>query len=288
MKLSTAFHPETDGQSEITNQEMERYLRNYCNYQQDDWTEWLSIVEYASNASISISTGLSAFMANYEYESRMSFDPIDTNEGITRERIMKRKRVNIANKMKEIWNFTRTKLAKSQEAQKEYADRKRTKSPEYRVGQQVWLSTRNIKTTRPSKKLDHKMINLFFIKRVLKGACQLELPASMRIHDTFHTSLLQSVSDDPLPGQIQSPPPSIIVENQDEEEYELDDILDSRIYRGKVQYRVKWTGHLCALPKSPAPFLLLIVVGAEDILTWRLSLHDLQHNGLKLSLRNHC
>ena len=46
-KLSTAFHPETDGQSEISNQEMERYLRTYVNYQQDDWTEWLSLTEFA-------------------------------------------------------------------------------------------------------------------------------------------------------------------------------------------------------------------------------------------------
>lgn len=178
-------------------------------------------------------------MANYEYESRMSFDPIDTKEGTARERLLRKKGADIMNKMKDVWTFTRAKLAKSQEAQKDYADRKRTKSPEYRVGQRVWLSTKNIKITRSSRKLDHKMIESFVIKRVLTKACQLELPASMKIHDTFHISLLRSVSEDFLPGQIQQPPPPIIVEDQDEKKYELNDVLDSRVHRDKIQYRVK-------------------------------------------------
>jgi hypothetical protein len=56
VKLSTAFHFEIDDQSEIVNQKMKRYLRNYCNYQQDDWFEWLSMIEFAFNAVISVST----------------------------------------------------------------------------------------------------------------------------------------------------------------------------------------------------------------------------------------
>jgi hypothetical protein len=49
VKLSIAFHSETDDQSEIANQKMKRYLRNYCNYQQDDWSDWLSKTEFALN-----------------------------------------------------------------------------------------------------------------------------------------------------------------------------------------------------------------------------------------------
>lgn len=103
-KLSTAFHPETDGQSEIANQEMERYLRTYVNYQQDNWAEWLPMAEYAANACVSSSTEVSPFMINYGFEPRMSFDP--PGEGVraktTRERVLKDKAVKIKKTMKDI------------------------------------------------------------------------------------------------------------------------------------------------------------------------------------------
>ena len=67
VKLSTAFHSETDDQSEICNQEMERYLRAYVNYQQDDWSDWLFMAEYVSNATNSATTKLSPFFVNYEF-----------------------------------------------------------------------------------------------------------------------------------------------------------------------------------------------------------------------------
>jgi transposase InsO family protein len=243
-KLSTAFHPETDGQSEIANQEMERYLRSYCDYQQSDWAEWLPMAEYASNATISASTGISAFMANYGFEPRMSFDPIESSEsGSARERILRTKGMNMAKKMEEVFEFTKRKLVKSQNNQKTNADKKRAPAPDYKEGDLVWLSTKNIKTARPSKKLDWKMIGPYRIKKVLGASCQLDLPDSMKIHDTFHTSLLRKASDDPLPGQILEPPSPVIID--EEEEYELDDILDSRkVGRNKeLQYKVSWKGY---------------------------------------------
>jgi hypothetical protein len=60
----------------------------------------------------------------------------------------------------------------------------------------------------------------------------------MKIHDTFHISLLRFAATDFLTGQIQSPPPSIIIENDEKEEYEIDDILDSRYHYDKLQYKV--------------------------------------------------
>jgi hypothetical protein len=246
IKLSTAFHPETDGQSEIANQEMERYLRAYCNYQQDDWSEWLSMAEFAFNAVTSAFIGLFAFMANYGFEPRMSFessDSTDSRERLSaRERVLTQKAENIAEKMRDIWDFTKKTLANAQKIQKKYADKKRKDSPEYKIDDMVWLSTKNIKTERPSRKLDHKWIGPYKVKKILKGACQLDLPSSMKIHDTFHTSLLRSAPNDPLTGQIQPPPPPIVVEDE-EEEYEVDDILDSRYHYSKLQYKVAWTGH---------------------------------------------
>ena len=241
-KLSTAFHPETDGQSERANQEMERYLRTYVNYQQDDWTKWLPIAEYASNACKSDSTQLSPFNINYGFEPRMSFEPIDTN-GSARERILKQKASNIGDVMKDIWEFGSENLKHAREVQKRHADKKRKEGPEYRIGDKAWLSTKNIKTQRPSKKLDDKQIGPFEVLESRGNIVTLKLPDSMKIHNSFHVSLLRPDSNDPLKGQHVAPAHPVIIE--DEEEWEVDDILDSRKFgpTKKLQYRAKWTDH---------------------------------------------
>ncbi len=81
------------------------------------------------------------------------------------------------------------------------------------------------------------MIESFEIKKVLGQSCQLNLPHSMKIHDIFHTFFFRSDSDDPLNGQIQSSSFSVII--NEENEYEMNDILNSKIYRRKLQYKVK-------------------------------------------------
>jgi hypothetical protein len=240
VKLSTAFHSEIDEQSEIANQKMKRYLRSYCNYQQDDWSTWLFMTEFASNATISAFTELFAFMANYGFESRMSFDSV-SNEEFVRERIQGQKASDITDKMRNIWNFIKQKLANSQNTQKRYADSKRNSSSEYKLNDLIWLFTKNIKIDRSFKKLDHKWIDLYKIKRILREACQLDLSQSMKIHDTFHTFLLRSVVTNSLIEQVQSSSLSVIV--NEEEEYEVDDILDSRYHYDKLQYKVVWTNH---------------------------------------------
>jgi hypothetical protein len=249
IKLSIAFHSETNDQSEIANQKMKRYLRSYCNYQQDDWFEWLSTTEFASNAATSASIELFVFMTNYDFEPRMSFDSSNSNDEVSRERLSVRERVLtkktaiITEKMRNIWNFTKKKLADAQHNQKKYADQKRTLSSEYVIENEIWLFIKNIKTERSSRKLNHKWIESYKIKKIMRDACQLDLPQSMKIHDTFHISLLRKVAIDSLTEQIQSSSFSIVIDDQNEEEYEIDDILDSRYHYDKLQYRVAWTDH---------------------------------------------
>lgn len=113
----------------------------------------------------------------------------------------------------------------------------------FNEGDSVWLSTNNPKTDRPSKKLDHKIIGPFKVLSAHGDACTLDLPAPMAISPTFHASLLRKDPADPLPGQHQEPPPPIKVDEQDE--YEVDDILAARLFgRGKrLQLKVKWKGY---------------------------------------------
>lgn len=101
---------------------------------------------------------------------------------------------------------------------------------------------RNIRTERPSKKLDSKWEGPFtVVKKINDVAFKLELPASMKIHPVFHVSLLTPDPNDPLPGQEYPQPGPILV--QDEEEYEVEDILDVKKGRGnRLQARVQWAG----------------------------------------------
>ncbi len=241
VKVSIAFHSKTDDQNEIVNQEMKRYLRNYCNYQQDDWSEWLFMIEFASNAATSIFIELFVFMTNYEFESRMNFDWI-SNEEFVRERIQDQKTSDIIDKMKNIWNFIKQRLANNQNAQKRHADKKRNNSSEYKLNDIIWLFIKNIKIERSFKKLDHKWIDLYKIKKILKEVYQLNLSQSMKIHDTFHTSLLRSAITNSLIEQMQSSSSSVVM--NEEKEYEINDILDNRYHYDKLQYKIAWIDHL--------------------------------------------
>ena len=136
-KLSTAWHPETDGQSEIANQEMERYLCSYVNHFQSDWVKHLPMAEFSSNANTSATTKLLPFLASRGYILRMSFDPVDLTASSTRERLANAKAKSIADRMQEVWEFTRGEIAKSQQAQMKAANRHRKPSPEYEVGDLV-------------------------------------------------------------------------------------------------------------------------------------------------------
>ena len=77
--------------------------------------------------------------------------------------------------------------------------------------------------------------------KIGSNAYKLDLPTSMRIHNTFHISLLELYEDNKFPSQIQEPPPPIQIEGEDE--YELNEIIDSRFHYNKLQYRAKWKGY---------------------------------------------
>jgi len=73
-KLSTAFHPQTDGQTEWTNQELEQYLRMFIDHRQEQWPEWLETAESAYNNKVNASTKVSPFRANSGRDPRMGFE----------------------------------------------------------------------------------------------------------------------------------------------------------------------------------------------------------------------
>ena len=108
-------------------------------------------------------------------------------------------------------------MTTAQLRQKENYDRHRKPDPNLKSGDMVWFLPRNVKTTRPSKKLDYKKIGPFeIIKKVGTSSYKLDLPASMKIHNTFHISLLEPYEDNKFPSQIQTPPPPIEIDGEPE------------------------------------------------------------------------
>ena len=240
LKLSTAHHAQTDGQTEIVNQHIATRIRPFINHHQDNWSELLPMVDFAAAALPSETTLASPFLIDCGYEPRTSFDwhPIDNTLPRDR-RVSQEDAQRMVKKMEDIWKTVQQNIEHSQEIQKNSADKHR-REPDFQVGDHVWLSMKHYKSDRPSKKLDNQMIGPFRITEQVGHAYRLDLPPTMKIHNVFSPDKLRKAADDPLPGQVQEPPEP--VEINDDEEWEVEQILDSRIHRRKLQYRVKWFG----------------------------------------------
>ena len=123
------------------------------------------------------------------------------------------------------------------------ADKRRNPAPDYKVGQQVWLSTDNLRMlNHASKKLTEKWIGPYEVTRVTPNAVELKLPKTLRIHLVVNVSHVKPQLG-PLPGQPVSRPGPIQDSEEHNEEYEVDYIVASRIYRHQLQYLVHWKGY---------------------------------------------
>ncbi|KAL5592954.1 uncharacterized protein BROUX77_001646 [Berkeleyomyces rouxiae] len=232
--LSTAFHPQTDGQTERVNSILEQYLRGYTNYRQDNWADLLPLAEFSYNDSESSSTMLTPFFANHGFHPRSGREslPVSVEKGPLR---------NFVKELDNICQFLKTEITWSRERMTEYANRHKSSAPLLREGDLVWLLSRNIRTTRPSKKLDFKKLGPFkILRKVSSHAYELALPATMKVHPVFHVCLLEPCASDPLPGQKNPPPPPVIVDG--EEEFVVKEIIGVSS-RGPLQYQVVWEGY---------------------------------------------
>lgn len=111
---------------------------------------------------------------------------------------------------------------------------------DFKPGDMVFLSTKNITTIRPSRKLDDKRIGPFKVLDKIGISYRIELPPTIKIYNVFHPCFLTLAATNPLPGQNNPPPAPIVTENN--EQWVVEDILDSRLLYGRLKYRVKWEG----------------------------------------------
>jgi len=210
LKPSSAYHPQTDGQTENANAFMEQYLRTYINFVQDDWVDWLPLAEFACNNQVNESTKVSPFFANYGYHPRLGIEPSQPCP----PKLSRQQREeffnasSIANRYQQITEHLRANIEFAQERQEYFANLSRTAAPAYKPGDWVWLDTRNIKTPRPMKKLDVKFDGPFQVVKTVSHDVTLDLPKNWKISKTFHTSLVRPIASDPFPAKNKSTKPN--------------------------------------------------------------------------------
>ncbi len=239
VNLSTVYHSEIDDQSKRANQDVECKLRIYCNYMQNDWAKWLSMMKFSDNFNTFSTILMISFYFNKDFHPRMSFDSDTTDYEMIRQRIEARKVDDIVTWMSELLIFDRQQLEKIKQITEAQVNKHR-RDVIYEVDDQVWLVFENIKITRSCKNLKDKQLDLYSITAKVETFYRLQLSRSMKhIHSMFSSKCLRPSSNDPLSKQHSEFPRSLIIE-ENEEHWEVDDILNFRRYRERLQYKVKW------------------------------------------------
>jgi len=190
-KLSTAFHPQIDRQIERTNQKLEQYLRMYIYYRQNNWLEWLTTVKFTFNNKVHTVTNLSPFKVNYEQELRVCFEIRKKGKYVKAEKFVK--------EMEGIHKETKAALKKSQEEIKKYVDRNKKQVVEYKVGDRVLLSMKDLMwqmRNRETKKLIEKFVGPYRIRKIiLENVVELDLPVLMKIHLVVNISRIATYQE---------------------------------------------------------------------------------------------
>jgi len=183
-KLSTAYYPQMDGQMERINQELEQYLRVFIDHRQEQWLDWLGTAEFVYNNKVHATTKTSLFKANYGQDPKMGFEGRRKRKYEAVEKFVER--------MRKIQEKVKAVLGKAQEKMKKFANRKRREEEEYRVGNLVLLSTKDLKWQikgRRSEKLTKHFVGPYKVKGIVSSnAIELELPKSIKIHPVVNVS----------------------------------------------------------------------------------------------------
>jgi len=233
---STAWHPQTDGQTERVNQELDQFLCLFVNEWQDDWYDLLPIAEFQHNNHVHSATQQPPFLLDMGRIPRMGFEPRQDPSSL--------ETVNeFTKRMESATEEAKSAICKAQEDMTRYYNRRRSPAPVFKPGDRVYLDTSDIKTTRPSPKLSHHRLGPFKIERqVGPSAYRLKLPHGLRqLHPVFNIVKLSAAPEDPIPGRKpQAPPPPIVVDG--EPKWEVEEVLDSRWHWRRFQFLIKWKG----------------------------------------------
>jgi transposase InsO family protein len=239
LKYSTAYHPQTDGQTERTNRTLEEMLRCYIDKQHETWDELLLHAEIAYNSSKHASTQHSPYSLVYGEQRRHPADTMAEQVSATRAPAADK----LVHNMNDMIEDAKQHLVKAQSKYAKYANKHR-RSIEFNVGEYVWISTDHLRLQgEGNSKLKYKYAGPFkILKKVNSAAYELQLPANSKMHPVVNVNRLRRFNprlnrfaDDE--GNDIQPPPDLIDE---EEEYEVETLL--KYDEEAKQFLVKWKG----------------------------------------------
>ena len=224
--ISTAYHPQTDGQSERTNQCLEQYLRIFVDYHQQNWALLLPLAQYTLNAWPNATTKKAPFelILGHIPKVHQSAKPFKSPSVESRLQQLKQARKEAEEALQKATDLTLP-----------------TRFKPYQIGDKVWLEGRNLTTTHPSSKLAPRRYGPFPITHVVsRTSYQLKLPPQWKIHDVFHATLLTPYKETALNGKSYQEPAPDLIDGQPE--WEVESILRVRRRRNQLQYLVRWKG----------------------------------------------
>ena len=259
LHLSTANHPQTDGQSERAHRSLLESLRMFVAHQQSDWVEKLSVVEFAHNNLTNGTTGFSPFLLDLGFHPRMGlFDSsvaLPLSESASSPSTSTSPAVGVrAEVVERFLAAQRSSLQQAVDAIRGAQELARTAATSpgathgpvpFHVGDLVLVHRDALispaQRARPSKKLGFPWQGPFPVLSVPSpNVCKLRLP-NIRAHPVINNTFLKLYVPNSVPDRTQPPPPPVLVGEQPE--WAVEDILDHRLYRGKSwQFLVKWVG----------------------------------------------
>lgn len=247
-RLSTSYHPQTDGQTERFNHVLEDMLRAYVSAAADDWADLLPMVQFAVNNSWHESVQDTPMMLLHGFQPKtpctLGPKPSRGSGAVTLKQAAKQPvAAHFAAEIQDTVRRTKHNLLAAQSRWRKWYDPQRVPLS-FAEGDMVLLSTKNLGLKSPApKKLLPRYVGPFpIVKRVGRVAYKLQLPANWFIHNVFHVSLLRAYKSD---GRVQPPPLPTIVDG--DLTYNVESLVGHRwVTRGKrrkLQYLVKWEGY---------------------------------------------
>ena len=243
-QLFTAFHPETDRQTERINITIKMYLRMYMNFMQNDWARWCPSAEFAYNNHLSEVTKCTSFFANSEQHSHISTEPFVVNINLwDYEQAQQWMAQDFATKIVLINNTLREQMTQAQTMYEEFSNHRRDHELIIKEEDMVWLDARNLATEHLSKKLSNKFEGPFRIIRTIRThTSKLEISEDWGHHDVFSNYLLRLAATDSLPEQV-FPPLFPVISTEGEEEFEVKAIINSWMQQGCLEFLVRWVSY---------------------------------------------
>ncbi|KAJ9534125.1 hypothetical protein QJQ45_002118 [Haematococcus lacustris] len=250
LNMSTANHPQTDGQTERANRTLEDMLRNYVSPHHDDWDQHLTAAEFAYNASVQASTGYTPFRLNSGQEP---YTPLTLSVPPSAVQGDSESASGFLQRMaRDIASATHN-LVKAQERQTTYANKKR-RDHTFKVGDMVYLAHSFFAHTQPANATAENATRKYLPRQhgpfkvlevVTPVALRLQFPpAWSTMHPVVHVSHIKLHNDGSaeFPTRNPNPPPEPEIIDG-EEHFEVQEIRNHRFVRGKLQLQVKWLGH---------------------------------------------